>query len=98
MNRYEAAQRLDELGRLVRGLGRAPGKSGKSLAADVELIGGRLLIEPDPYVTDLPTNDEYRILYVSADGLGSADVNATSDDEIAALLRIESARRKQPAP
>jgi hypothetical protein len=98
MNRYEAAQRLDELGRLVRGLGNAPWKSGLSLAADVEVIGGRLLIEPDPYVTDLPTNDEYRILYVSADGLRSADVTVTSDDEIVALLRVESVRRKQPTP
>jgi hypothetical protein len=98
MNRYEAAQRLDELGRFVRGLGHAPGKSGLSLTADVEVIGGRLLIEPDPYVTDLPTNDEYRILYVSADGLRSADVTVTSDDEIVALLRVESVRRKQPTP
>jgi hypothetical protein len=49
-------------------------------------------------VTDLPTNDEYRILYVSADGLRSADVTVTSDDEIVALLRVESVRRKQPTP
>jgi hypothetical protein len=98
MNRYEAAQRLDELGRLVRGLGHAPGKSGLLLVAAVEVIGGRLLIEPDPYVTDLPTNDEYRILYVSTDGLRSADVTVTSDDEIVALLRVESVRRKQPTP
>ena len=98
MNRYVAAQRLDELGRLVRGHGHAPWKSAQSLAADVEVIGGRLLIDPDPYVIDLPASDEYRILYVSADGLRSADVTVTSDDEIVALLRVESARRKELAP
>jgi hypothetical protein len=98
MNRYEAAQRLDELERLIRGHGYAPGKSGLSLTANVEVIGGRLLIDPDPYVTDLLTNDQYRILYVSADGLRSADVTVTSGDEIIALLRVESLPRKQPTP
>ena len=98
MNRYEAVQRFDEIERLGRRHGHVPAKSALSWGADVEVSGGRLLIDPDPYATDLRTKDEYRILYERADGLGSADVNAPSDDEIVALLRIESARRKQPAP
>ena len=98
MNRYEAVQRLDEIERLGRRHGHVRAKSALSLGADVELSSGRLLIDPDPYATDLPMKDEYRILYVSADGLCSADVTATSDDEFVALLRVESVRQKQPAP
>ena len=98
MNRYEAVQRFDEIERLGRRHGHVRAKSLLSLGANIEVGGGRLLIDPDPYATELPTKDEYRILYVSADGLGSADVTAMSDDEIVPLLRVESVRRKQPAP
>lgn len=98
MNQYEAVQRLDELERLGRRQGLARGKLADSSGAEVQVIGGRLLIDPDPYTTDLPTKDEYQILYFSADGLRSLDVTATSDDAIVALLRVESVRRSQPTP
>jgi len=55
MDRYGAALRLDELERLGRFHGHARAKLALSLGAHVEVIGGRLLIDPRS-VRERPTD------------------------------------------